>query len=102
MTDEKPVREEPLRRDLDHLRATWEESADAIEELSKIENGGEVSETVAGAAAQLRRCSSQLSSVVATPLELASQIGAEPPPPSPPAAAAKSAPAPAPAVPSGP
>lgn len=57
-----------LRRDVGVLIANWREASDAIEELSKIENGGDVSETVAGAASQLRRCASQLSSVAVTPL----------------------------------
>lgn len=51
----------------------WSEQADALEELSKIENGGDVSETVQGAAAQLRRCAAQLSSLTAPPVDIVTE-----------------------------
>lgn len=92
--DNAIARVDRLTRDASHLVASWVEGAEAIEELSKIENGGEPSETVQGAAAQLRRCASQLSSVLATPLELAEQIGGAGMPPDAQLAAAADLPAP--------
>lgn len=66
-----------MRRDTAALIAGWRESADALEELSKIENGNDISETVQGATSAMRRCASQLSSVIATPLETATAIASE-------------------------